>query len=256
MTKKTTSSLRSRLSSDPLSWMAPQRAERGLRRHFTGRMDALALIVMVGIGVLPVPGNAQQQAGSVVSQIVTIDRQSLFSDTQYGRRVVETVEAERVRLANETRKVEEALVKEERELTEKRDSMSPEDFRKLAKAFDAKVQALRTEGTEREQEFVGTLEREQAAFFDRIGPILGQLVRELGAVVILDRRAILLTTRNIDITKLAVERIDQVLGDGSDLPDNAPSTPAGEAARPDQPTPEMPAFPLGDATPDGTSTDN
>ncbi|WP_218142237.1 OmpH family outer membrane protein [Aliiroseovarius sediminilitoris] len=197
-----------------------------------------------------------QQTGSAVSQIVTIDRQSLFSDTQYGRRVVETVESERVRLASETRKVEEALVKEERELTDKRDGMSPDDFRKLAKAFDEKVQALRTEGTEREQEFVRTLEREQAAFFERIGPILGKLVRELGAVVILDRRAILLTTQNIDITKLAVERIDQVLGDGSDLQDSAPSSPAGEVVPPEQPAPEMPVFPLGDAAPDGTSPDN
>ncbi|MDE9449012.1 OmpH family outer membrane protein [Aliiroseovarius sp. Z3] len=253
MTKRTISSLRSRPSSDPVIRMALRYARRGLLHYGSRMLGALAAGAIFGSAPAPV---IAQQTGSAVSQIVTIDRQSLFSDTQYGRRVVETVEAERVRLASETRKVEEALVKEERDLTDKRDTMSPEEFRKLAEAFDKKVQALRTEGTEREQEFVRTLEREQAAFFDRIGPILGQLVRELGAVVILDRRAILLTTRNIDITKLAVERIDQVLGDGSDLQDSTPSTPAGEAASPDQPAPEMPAFPLGDATPDGTSTEN
>ncbi|MCK0138740.1 OmpH family outer membrane protein [Aliiroseovarius sp. F47248L] len=255
MTKKTASNLRSRHSSDLLIWKTLRYAFCGLRRHAIGVVCPVTLAAGFVFGSVPASVLAQQ-AGSVVSQIVTIDRQSLFSDTQYGRRVVETVETERVRLASETRKVEEALVKEERELTDKRDSMSPEEFRKIAKAFDEKVQALRTEGTEREQEFVRTLEREQAAFFDRIGPILGQLVRELGAVVILDRRAILLTTRNIDITKLAVERIDQVLGDGRDIQDGASTTPAGETSNPDQPAPEMPAFPLGDVTPDSTSTEN
>lgn len=255
MTKRTASSLRFRQSSDPVIRLALRYACCGLRRHAVRFFFPVSLATGQIFGSLPTPVMAQQ-TGSAVSQIVTIDRQSLFSDTQYGRRVVETVESERVRLASETRKVEEALVKEERELTDKRDGMSPDDFRKLAKAFDEKVQALRTEGTEREQEFVRTLEREQAAFFERIGPILGKLVRELGAVVILDRRAILLTTQNIDITKLAVERIDQVLGDGSDLQDSAPSSPAGEVVPPEQPAPEMPVFPLGDAAPDGTSPDN
>ncbi|MCI2393712.1 OmpH family outer membrane protein [Aliiroseovarius sp. N1F302] len=193
-----------------------------------------------------------QDGGGAVSQIVTIDRQSLFSDTQYGRRVVETVESERVRLANETRMVEAELVEEERQLTERRDTMTPEDFRELAKAFDAKVQALRSEGAAREQEFVQTLEREQAAFFERIGPILGKLVRELGAVVILDRRAILLTTQNIDITRKAVDRIDQVLGDGSDLPDAAPSSnqDSDQGDQPAVPTPPADAPALQSIVPD------
>lgn len=251
MTKKTTSSSRFRRSSDR---MMP--VSRSPRAGLWGRSWGL-LSLMAAIALLSGPGvTLAQQADGAVSQIVTIDRQSLFSDTKYGRRVVETVETERVRLAGETRKVEEALVKEERELTEKRDTLSPDEFRQLAKAFDEKVQALRSEGTEREQEFVRTLEREQAAFFDRIGPILGQLVRELGAVVILDRRAILLTTRNIDITKLAVERIDQVLGDGSDLTEGAPAT-AGEGNQPaGDDTPATDLFPLGDVAPDEAAPDN
>ncbi|WP_424939999.1 OmpH family outer membrane protein [Aliiroseovarius sp. S253] len=149
-----------------------------------------------------------------VSQIVTIDRQRLFSETAYGRRVVATVETERTRLAQETRAAEIDLAQEEKLLTEQRGSLDPAAFRILADEFDKKVSELRAEGQVREQDFVSVLEREQSAFFDRIGPILGGMVRELGAVVILDRRAILLATRNIDITDLAIRRIDQELGDG------------------------------------------
>ena len=255
MTKKTTSSSQSRLNSDRSTAMMLQFSIRGLRHRAVRMLHPVGLAAYLALVSFAVPATAQQLGGAV-SQIVTIDRQSLFSDTQYGRRVVETVETERVRLASETRKVEEALVKEERELTERRESMTPEAFRDVAKAFDAKVQALRSEGTAREQEFVRTLEREQAAFFERIGPILGQLVRELGAVVILDRRAILLTTQNIDITRLAVERIDEVLGDGRDLPDSTPSTPAGDASPTPESASETPAFPLGDPAPGSALPDN
>ena len=213
MTKKTTSNSRFLPSSDR-AWMGGPQLMRRLHRQVVYALR-IGCVTLCTLSVTSAGAHAQE-LGRAVSQIVTIDRQSLFSDTQYGRRVVQTVEVERQRLATETRKVEAALLQEERDLTAKRAEMTPEAFRALAKAFDEKVQALRAEGTTREQDFVSTLERQQVEFFEQVGPILGQLVRELGAVVILDRRAILLTTQNIDITKLAVQRIDEVLGDGAD----------------------------------------
>jgi Skp family chaperone for outer membrane proteins len=172
---------------------------------------------------------AQQAGAEAVSQIVTIDRFRLFSETAYGRRVVEAVEVERARLAQETRAAEADLAQEEKLLTDQRSTLEPKDFRILADAFDQKVSDLRAEGQAREEEFVKVLEREQSAFFDRIGPILGGLVRELGAVVIIDRRAVLLAARNIDITEMAIRRIDEELGDGlteTSVPNADPVVPA------------------------------
>ena len=60
------------------------------------------------------------------------------------------------------------------------------------------------------------------SYFEKIGTVLGAIVRERGGVVILDRRAILLTTQNIDITDVAIDRIDAQLGDGSLGQANAP----------------------------------
>ncbi|WP_181363702.1 OmpH family outer membrane protein [Aliiroseovarius pelagivivens] len=193
---------------------------------------------------MPNGATAQQSGVQSVSQIVTIDRQRLFSETVYGQRVVATVEVERARLAQKAREAEADLAQEEKLLTDQRGSMDPTAFRVLADAFDRKVNELRAEGQQREQEFVSVLEREQSAFFERIGPILGRMVRELGAVVILDRRAILLATRNIDITEMAIRRIDLELGDGVTNPtepsdnstdDEAPAAPDGQ---PDTITPE------------------
>ena len=224
MTKKTTSSLQFRLSSD-------QKVPRITRGTFFPRLLGIVAIAAASLGVsLPNAAKAQQSGVQSVSQIVTIDRQRLFSETAYGQRVVATVEAERARLAQETRAAEVALAQEEKLLTEQRSSLDPTSFRVLADAFDKKVNELRAEGQVREQEFVRVLEREQSAFFDRIGPILGRMVRELGAVVILDRRAILLATRNIDITDMAIRRIDLELGDGVTSPNQSSDGPTVEEA--------------------------
>lgn len=228
MIKKTTSSLQSRLSSD----QKVPRDNRGA--FFATLLKRIGVVACASGGLLaPHAGYAQQAETQAVSQIVTIDRQSLFSGTAYGRRVLETVTVERERLRQETRASEEKLAEEEKQLTERRAKMDPAAFRVLADAFDEKVSELRAEGEARGQAFAQILDREQSEFFDRIGPILGELVRELGAVVIIDRRAILLSTQNIDITDLAVRRIDQKLGDGvtatEPQPDQTEETPPVEA---------------------------
>lgn len=158
------------------------------------------------------------------SQILAVDRDRLFSGSLYGRRILAELEKERSRLALEARKVEAALAAEEKSLTEQRSKLTPEAFRILADEFDDKVQSLRDERPVLEQEFKRRFETERNSFFEKVGPILGQVVRELGGIMIIDRRAILLTTQKIDITDESIQRIDLVLGDGradtqSDDPD-------------------------------------
>lgn len=206
---------------------------RPLRAACVGAVLGAALCLGVTAAVAQALGPVATQS---VSQVVTVDRESLFTDSQFGKRVQAQLEQERARLAAETRKIETDLQREEQALTAQRDSLTPEAFRTLANAFDAKVQDLRQQSAATEQDFLRRMEREQLAFFDLVGPILGQLVRELGAIVILDRRVIVLTTRNIDITDLAIARIDEVLGRGDEGPTE--STPAAPPVVP------MPAQPV------------
>jgi len=182
----------------------------------------------------PLPASAQQtdapsvaepNLGIVQSAILTIDRDLLFRQSLYGKRILAELEVERRRLASEARKVDAALAAEENTLTEQRASLSAADFRALADAFDAKVKRLREERPAQEQEFTRRFEQERVAYFEKIGAVLGAIVRERGGVVILDRRAILLTTQNIDITDVAIDRIDAQLGDGSLGQANAPDAP-------------------------------
>ncbi|OIP87607.1 MAG: hypothetical protein AUK37_01145 [Rhodobacterales bacterium CG2_30_65_12] len=186
-----------------------------------GFLPAVSLaLALAGGAVLPSAAPAQT-LGRVVSPILTVDRDRLFADSLYGQRINRELEASSAAMATETRKIETALEAEELDLTERRATLTPEAFRALADAFDEKVQALRQQRDTAETNLRQQIEQAQLAYFDQIGPLLGALVRERGAVMILDRRAILLTAADVDITDEAIARIDAVLGDGAEVQDGA-----------------------------------
>ena len=191
------------------------------------------------------PGMAQDARLSA-TQFVTLDRDRLFQGTQFGRRVIEHLASERLRLVEETQELEAALEAEELALTEARKTLTPEAFRAKADAFDEKVVALRAEAEEASARFAALRTTEQRQFEERVVDILNQLLIDLGAVAILDRSAILLSARNIDITDLAIARIDAAIGDGS-TPAVGGGEDAGDAAPEPQPQP-----PATDGTEDGT----
>lgn len=197
-----------------------QRNSKILFRPFAITLTALAFFAGAVPGTLT--GAMAQDFGRIVSPILTIDREKLFTQSSFGQRIAKLLEEDSSRLAVETRDIEAALEAEEQELTDKRATMDPTEFRALADAFDQKVQNLRSDRDAAQQEFVSRFEGAQKEFFDKVGPLLAELVRELGGVMVLDRRVILLTVEDVDITARAITRINNRIGDGSTA-DGAPA---------------------------------
>lgn len=194
-----------------------------------GFLFAVSLVLGLAGSGLAIGAAKAQTLGRVVSPILTVDRERLFAGSLYGQRINRELEGASAAMAAETRKIETALEAEELELTDQRATLAPEAFRALANAFDEKVQALRKQRETAETNLRQRIEDAQLNYFDQIGPLLGELVRERGAVMILDRRAILLTAADVDITDAAIARIDAVLGDGTSAEERE-STPSPEPA--------------------------
>ncbi len=187
----------------------------------TGWPAALLLGALLA-GTLPFAAQAQQLSqqppeagappGQPVSAVLVIDRERLFRDSQYGQRLAAIVEAERSRQQAETRRIEEELRAEELALTEERASLSPEAFRARADAFDAKVEELRQGRDQAEQALLAEIERIQAEFLRQVSPVLAALLRERGALLMLDRRIVLIAMGGVDVTDMAIARIDARFG--------------------------------------------
>jgi Skp family chaperone for outer membrane proteins len=106
--------------------------------------------------------------------------------------------------------------------------MEAEAFRGLATEFDDRVNDIRDAQLAKERAIRQQGERAQALFLDRANPVLIELARETGALVILDRRIVIASADQVDITDLARVRIDEALGDGADLLTDPAPAPAPE----------------------------
>jgi Skp family chaperone for outer membrane proteins len=177
---------------------------------------ALAVGLVVALGALTGPAPAPGQAVPR-SAVVVLDRDELFAGSLFGQRVLSDIEAAVQALSAENREIEVALEAEEQSLTERRAEMPADAFRELAVEFDGRVTDIRRTQDAKDRAIQQQSERAQALFLERANPILIELARETGALVILDRRIVIASAEQVDITDLAVERIDAVLGDGAAL---------------------------------------
>jgi Skp family chaperone for outer membrane proteins len=145
---------------------------------------------------------------AVAPPFLTLNQDRLFRESAWGREAIARAEADTAALAAENRRIEEALEKEERDLTERRATMTAGDFARLASEFDVKVEEIRTAQDAKSRAIVGALDREQQAFFAATRPVMEAMLREIGATAIFASGAVLYTAEPIDITQTAIQRMD------------------------------------------------
>lgn len=178
------------------------------------RALGLALVLAIALAG-PVAAQIADAADAAPTQVLTLDLERLFEETEYGQRVARDIEAQATALAAENRRIEAELTEEERSLTERRASVSVEEFRALADAFDAKVDAIRDEQDAKTRDVQRRSEVERQRFFGQIGPVLSTLVRDRNAAVVLDRRSVFIAAETADITDEAIARVNTAIGDGT-----------------------------------------
>lgn len=155
------------------------------------------------------------------TSVLTVDVEALFSGSLFSATFDAQYQQKAEALLAENLKIETALTEEEKSLTARRPTMTPEAFRAEAEAFSTKVDAIRAAQDTKEAELRASVSEAEQRFIEAVSPILGQMMAERGAVVILDRRTVFLTRSVADITQEAIERINAELGDGAALLDAA-----------------------------------
>lgn len=191
-----------------------------------GELGASGLVPAQGRGFPEFPV-ARPQA-----PVLTLDQERLFAQSQFGQRVLAEIDAASKELAAENREIEAELLAEERELTELRAELPADEFQARAQAFDDRAVGFRRQQDAKARALQGRDEAERAAFFRAVSPILSDLVAELGAVAILDDRAVLFAAPAIDVTDRAIARVDARIGAGEALSPEGPMVPENPALEP------------------------
>lgn len=177
------------------------------------------------------PGTALPQ-----SPILTVDQDRLFMESLWGKRVAERIETASAALSVENRRIEADLSAEEKELTELRKTIPAEEFRRRADEFDARVGEIRRTQDAKARMISRIHDVERQQFFGAALPVMADVLRRYGAIVVLDNRAIFLATDAIDATDEMIAGIDAELGAGSDAE-------VSPEPQPDEPDSSNPADP-------------
>ncbi|RUS60594.1 OmpH family outer membrane protein [Pseudorhodobacter sp. E13] len=163
------------------------------------------------------------------SQVLTINQQRLFEDSAFGKASLARLEADSRNLQAEIRQIESDLEIEERMLTERRAELPTAEFQPLARAFDEKVENIRAAWSAKDRDLKRQREADQQAFFETAVPILAALMRDMGAVALIDQSSVVLSLDRVDVTQMAIDRLDAAFATQQDA---APEAPVPEAATP------------------------
>ncbi|QRZ12247.1 OmpH family outer membrane protein [Paracoccus methylovorus] len=199
--------------------------------------------------VAPIVVETPPPNGDAVLPVLTLDQDALYLRSQWGQRVQDDLELRGREIAAENDRMANQFTAEEQELTSLRQTLPPDEFRKRADEFDKRVVEVRRERDAAARTLQSDADEERQAFFHATLPVLAALMRERGAVVVLDQRAIFVASQSIDVTDVLIERIDREIGAGpapeepeADTPDEAASEPEDPGTGPAEGGFEEPAI--------------
>ncbi|WP_380052178.1 OmpH family outer membrane protein [Falsihalocynthiibacter sp. SS001] len=155
------------------------------------------------------------EATEAIQSFVVLDPERLYLESQFGKRVQADLNNLAREIQEENGKLTRDLEAEELALLDQRALLTPDEFREIADAFDEKVQSIRDAQDRKGQELNAMAARGRQSFNEASLPVLQTILKERNALGILDSRVIFLPAAEIDITDDAIERVDQVLGDGT-----------------------------------------
>ncbi|WP_099823695.1 OmpH family outer membrane protein [Oceaniglobus indicus] len=188
----------------------------------------LVLAVVVGLGLTAAQAQQRPAAPDTAMPLLIVDQEELFLRSAFGKRIRADIAGRFEALAAENRRIEAELVAEEQALTVRRATMDNDEFAPLANEFDARVRATREAQDAKSAAIEQASDDAQQAFFARVARILGQIMRDRGAVAIVDGRAVLLSVDAMDITQEAIARIDAEIGDGQGEENVIPALPPAD----------------------------
>lgn len=158
---------------------------------------------------------AQQQqppkpaAGTPAPVILVIDRNAILRASKVGQSIVQQVNGYSQAAEKEFKSQADSLRSQEQQLQQQVAILAPDVKAKKIKAFQAQQQAFQQKVQTRQAQIQGGVLQARQQVEKALGPILQGILNERHANLLFDRNAIVLGTVNVDITGVAVQRLDK-----------------------------------------------
>ncbi|HEX4889295.1 MAG TPA: OmpH family outer membrane protein [Alphaproteobacteria bacterium] len=115
------------------------------------------------------------------------------------------------KLQAQVKAVEDKLKAEELGLKQQQTLLAPEQFDTKRREFETRVGEEQRKLQQSQQDMQGAVRAAQATLFKTLEPIVKEVMKERGANMIIDRRALLQVDDSLDVTAIVMERLNKKL---------------------------------------------
>lgn len=169
----------------------------------------LAAGTLLLLAVAPVSTAAA--ANTPPPKIVVIDRATVMRASKVGQDIVRQINQYTEQAEKDLKGRGTALRSEGQSLQQQMAILSADVKARKMKEFQAKEAGLQAEAQKKQNLIQGGFIKARGQIEQALGPILQGIMAERGANLMLDRNAVVLGTVDVDITGLAVQRLNQKL---------------------------------------------
>lgn len=157
------------------------------------------------------PAASASTTSTPAPKILVIDRSAILRQSVAGKDMITQIDALSKSAETEFKGEEDKLRSDAQALQQQMAVLAPEVRAQKTKEFDARQQALQKKVQDRQNQIQAGVYKARKQIEDALGPVLEALMTERGANLLFDRNAIVLGTVDVDITGVAIQRLDQKL---------------------------------------------
>ena len=152
---------------------------------------------------------ASAATGTPQPKIVVIDRGTVLRASKVGQDIVRQVNAYTAQAENDLKAQGQALQRDGKAFQQQAAILSNDLKAQKMKALEARRTGLQAEVQKKQGLIQGGFIKARGQVEQALGPILQGIMAERGANLLLDRQAVILGTVDVDITRVAIQRLDQ-----------------------------------------------
>lgn len=159
----------------------------------------------------PAPAAAPAATALQTPRIIVIDRAFILQRSSAGRDMMSQTQKLNSDAETQFRTEQQQLQTEATQLQQQLAILAPDVRDQKEKEFTAKETSLQQRVQQRQAEIQGGIGKAARQVETALEPILQALMKERGANMLLDRSAVILASADVDVTAVAIQRLDQKL---------------------------------------------
>ena len=149
--------------------------------------------------------------GIAQQNVAYLDMKYILNNSKAGKGAQDFLKKSLNEKQKKFKATEEALKKEERNLLEKKESMSKEEYKKNTDTLRKKVIAYQSDRRSSLDKIAQLRLDARSKLIKKLNPILASYLEENNISLVIDKKDVVLGNTNLDITKIIVDKLNKEL---------------------------------------------